>query len=161
MSGLYLSIGGNQGDRLAFLKSARQAISSEIGPVLKRSSVYETKAWGNESQGDFLNQVLKVSSQLSPQDCMTRILEIEKRLGRIREKKWAARCIDIDILYYAYKKKKGKKLTIPHPYIQDRMFILIPLVEIAPGFVHPIFRKTNTTLLKECADPLAVEIYKS
>ena len=153
---LYLLIGGNLGDRITNLKQAKELITKEIGQIQKQSSVYETQAWGNQDQPPFLNQAIKIESQLSALKTMEIILQIEKKMGRQRNQKYDPRIIDIDILFYNQEIINIHHLTVPHPEIQNRKFVLIPLNEIAPEYIHPIFKKTVNQLLGECSDPLEV-----
>ena len=139
------------------LEKARTKISCHIGTVIQKSALYETAAWGKTNQPSFYNQVLEVKSSLSPEEILLAINTIEAELGRVRKEKWGERIIDIDILYYGKKLINSDQLTIPHPGIPDRRFTLVPLVEIAPSFVHPTQKKTNQQLLNECIDPLEVE----
>ena len=162
---IFLLLGGNIGNRQNNILKAKDSISLQIGEIEVGSSIYQTAAWGVENQPFFLNQVIQISSSLSPQRILAQIGEIEKKLGRKRYQKWYSRTIDIDILYYGNQILEEeeellthkKELKIPHPFLHQRRFTLIPLVEIAPEFVHPVFYKTNFELLKECTDNLPVE----
>ena len=156
MKGIYLLLGSNLGDSLAMLNKAKDLIASEIGQVINLSSIYSTKAWGVEDQADFLNQVLEVDSVLSPVEFLTRANEIEKKLGRVRHVKWHSRIIDIDILYFGSEIIKTEKLTIPHPENENRSFVLVPMAEIAPEFIHPELRLSQQQLLDKCRDGLGV-----
>jgi 2-amino-4-hydroxy-6-hydroxymethyldihydropteridine diphosphokinase len=163
---VFLLLGGNLGDRQQNISEATKFISLQIGSIEKKSSLYQTAAWGVENQPAFLNQVIQIFSLLSPQEILTQIEEIEKKLGRKRYQKWYARTIDVDILYYGNEileekenlNNGNKNLKIPHPFLHERRFTLVPLVEIAPNFVHPIFEKTNSELLESCLDKLPVDI---
>jgi len=161
VASVYLLLGGNQGNREYFLAEAIQQISQLAGKVLKKSAVYETAAWGLEDQASFLNQVIQVSTSLSPLALLTQLNLIEQALGRVREIKWAARVIDLDILYYDDLVLQTEKLSIPHPHLHERRFTLVPLVELAADFVHPVFRLSNQDLLATCPDDLEVRIFKS
>lgn len=154
----YIGLGSNLGDRKANLTLAVELISVRIGAILKQSSVYETRAWGNTSQPDFFNQVILVSTKLSATECLTQLAEIEKNLGRIRTERWGPRSIDLDLLYYNKKIINTPDLIVPHPGIADRKFVLIPLVEISKDFVHPLLNKSNQQLLTECQDQLEVKL---
>jgi 2-amino-4-hydroxy-6-hydroxymethyldihydropteridine diphosphokinase len=114
-----------------------------------------------EDQPIFLNQVIAVETKLSAQRVLQDILKIELVLGRIRGQRWGSRVIDIDILYYNNDIIHSEDLQVPHPYIQERNFTLIPLAEIAADYIHPIFKKTNKELLDESKDPLKVNISKN
>jgi 2-amino-4-hydroxy-6-hydroxymethyldihydropteridine diphosphokinase len=154
-----LLLGGNQGDRLQYLAEARRQLKARAGSIEKKSAVYETAAWGLEDQPAFLNQVLLLETSLPPQALLEEINRIEKNLGRVRAVKWDARVIDIDILYFDDLVVETPRLQLPHPHLQDRRFTLLPLVEIAPDWIHPLFQKTNRQLLAECPDPLEVKVY--
>jgi 2-amino-4-hydroxy-6-hydroxymethyldihydropteridine diphosphokinase len=160
MPDTFLLLGSNQGNREHFLNEASVQLSNRVGRITRKSSIYETAAWGLEDQAAFLNQVLKVSTILSPENILTQIHKIEKELGRERIIKWGSRVIDIDILYYDDLVVQSPGLVIPHPHLQERRFTLMPLAEIAPTYVHPVFRKTNQALLEECPDNLPVAIYQ-
>ena len=157
MKGVYLLLGSNLGDSQATLQSARRHIKSRIGEIVKSSSVYLTKAWGIENQPDFLNQVLEVETSRDPLFLLHTILDIEKKLGRVRYKKWHSRIIDIDILYYGSEIIDLPQLIIPHPENQNRNFVLAPMAEIAPDFIHPKLGITQRQLLERSTDTLKVE----
>jgi 2-amino-4-hydroxy-6-hydroxymethyldihydropteridine diphosphokinase len=157
MNKTYLLTGGNEGDRILHMQQARTNIELICGRVLQISSLYETAPWGNANQSDFLNQVLLVDTELSPESLLKAILSIEENLGRRRTVKNAPRTIDIDILFYDRLVMKEPGLIIPHPRIADRRFVLEPLNEISPGLLHPLLKKTIHQLLQECTDELAVK----
>ena len=156
MNEVYLLTGGNIGDRLRYLSGARTEINIRCGTILLESSVYETAAWGNEEQQPFLNQVLKVQTEQTAGQILRTILQIEEELGRKRSLKYAPRTIDIDILFFNNDVIQQPGLSIPHPQIQNRRFVLVPLNEIAPAKMHPVLNKTIAQLLSECPDLLAV-----
>ncbi|WP_199538127.1 2-amino-4-hydroxy-6-hydroxymethyldihydropteridine diphosphokinase [Emticicia sp. C21] len=149
---VYLGLGSNLGNRQENLGLACLRISESIGAIVAQSSIYETAAWGLTEQNDFLNQVICVATDYEAPEVLAMILAVEQSMGRIREVKWGARIIDIDILYYNDAIIKLDNLAIPHPFIQDRRFVLAPLAEVASDFVHPILQQTNGTLLANCAD---------
>ena len=157
---IYLHTGTNVGDREANLKRANERIMEEIGPIEKASRVYRTKAWGITDQPDFLNQALLVSTHLSPFELLEKIQDIERRMGRAREIKWGERIIDIDILFYNDEIIDTENLTIPHPYLHYRNFVLLPLMDIAPGLLHPGFGLTVAELYANSEDKLLVEVVK-
>jgi len=156
MNQSFILTGGNQGDRLQNLARASAEIE-KLGRVLAISSIYETAAWGKTDQPDFLNQVIQLETGLSPQQLMHSLLEIESNMGRKRLEKYDPRTIDLDILYYEDEIIDEPGLMIPHPRIQLRRFVLEPLYEIAPSFLHPVFHKTTYQLLLDCPDPLPVK----
>ena len=159
MNDAYLLIGGNIGDRMSFLHKSIESIELSCGKIIKKSMVYETQAWGKTDQDPFLNQVLKISTELSPMELLNKLLEVEKQLGRIRDEKYGARTIDIDVLYFGDEIISEPTLTIPHPRISERRFVLIPLAEIAENFIDPIHQQSIETLLKNCKDKLEVSVY--
>jgi 2-amino-4-hydroxy-6-hydroxymethyldihydropteridine diphosphokinase len=156
MNKVYLLIGGNIGNRMANLHLATTHVVKDIGALIKSSSIYETEAWGPIEQPLFLNQVLVVETELSPTALLNHLLLIEQLMGRNRDIPMGPRTIDIDILYYNNEIINSPMLTIPHPRISERNFVLLPLTEIAPDFLHPVLHKNNALLLKECGDSLAV-----
>lgn len=151
-------LGSNLGSRQEFMQQAAQHISIEVGHIIKHSSYYETKAWGNETQPDFLNQVLVCETIHSPIEVLTDCLSIEKKLGRDRKEKWGSRTIDIDILYFGNEILATPQLKIPHPFLHERRFTLVPLVEVLPDFIHPVFNFSNKQLLDRCRDLLEVTV---
>lgn len=153
----YILLGSNQGQRKQYLKKATAAIQQRCGSLVKASALYETAAWGNTQQASFLNQVIIIRTWLSPDELMQQLLNIELELGRIRTEKYGPRTIDLDILFYNNLVYHSPKVTLPHPAIQDRRFVLIPLAELGERKMHPVYRKTIGTLLKECADLLPVK----
>ncbi|MCO6488488.1 MAG: 2-amino-4-hydroxy-6-hydroxymethyldihydropteridine diphosphokinase [Phaeodactylibacter sp.] len=157
---VYLHTGTNLGNRESNLLRANEWIGREIGPIGEASKVYRTKAWGITDQPDFLNQALRVSTHLPPFQLLERIQAIERRMGRVREVKWGERIIDIDILFYNNEVIDTETLTIPHPYLHYRNFVLLPLMDIAPGLVHPVFGLTIAELYARSEDTLAVEVVK-
>jgi len=153
---IYLAIGTNIGNRAANLELAISSIQASVGVVELQSSIYQTAAWGLENQADFYNQVICVKTELEPIVLLEECQEIEKTMGRVRKENWGPRVIDIDVLFFNDKTIKNTRLTIPHPYLQDRNFVLVPLCEIAEDWIHPIFQKKIVTLLEECQDELEV-----
>jgi 2-amino-4-hydroxy-6-hydroxymethyldihydropteridine diphosphokinase len=149
---LFLSLGGNLGNTREIFEGAYPLIEKKLGKISVYSSIYQTEAWGPIPQADFLNQVILVSTTLAPQACLTEMLAIEKEFGRERKERWGPRTLDLDILYYSDVIIAEADLTVPHPRIAERKFILTPLVEIAPLFEDPVLRKSMMSLLENCSD---------
>ena len=145
------------GDSQAQLKKAKSLIKKQAGKISRESSLYSTAAWGNTEQPDFLNQVIVITTKLEPKILLENILQIEKSMGRIRTIKNAPRMIDIDILFYEKDIVNEQNLQIPHPLIQERNFVLYPMNELSPQFVHPVFKKSVHQLLISCKDKLIVK----
>jgi len=157
MNTAILLIGGNLGNRPLLLQQAVQLIEQQAGKVVKLSGLYETAPWGNVQQPDYLNQALQISTPLPPLPLLHTLLNIEREIGRIRQQKWGARVIDIDIIFYNDEVISLPELKIPHPRMQNRQFVLVPLNEILPDWVHPIFQQTVHALLAACDDELPVK----
>ena len=157
MNKTYLLLGSNMGDSQRQLVKATRLIEKKIGRVIRCSRIYCTAAWGKTDQPDFMNQVIVAETGLPAIRLMQEILLIEKQMGRVRTEKNAPRIIDIDILYYNKEIIRKKDLVVPHPAIQLRRFVLVPLNELAPNFIHPVWKKTNHQLLINCSDVLAVK----
>lgn len=152
MTQLFLSLGGNLGNTREIFEGAYPLIEKKIGKISVYSSIYQTEAWGPILQADFLNQVLLVNTSLKAEACLAEMLEIEREFGRERKERWGPRTLDLDILYYGDQVIAESDLSIPHPRIAERKFILTPLAEIAPTFTDPASRKTMVALLEECTD---------
>lgn len=149
---LFLSLGGNLGNTREIFEGAYPLIEKKIGKISVYSSIYQTEAWGPIPQADFLNQVLLVSTELKPEACLTVLLEIEREFARERKERWGPRTLDLDILFYEDVILAESDLSIPHPRIAERKFILTPLAEIAPQFKDPISGKSMISLLENCSD---------
>lgn len=157
MNKVYLSLGSNKGDRYNILKNALCMISERTGCIILKSGIYETEPWGYESENYFFNQCILVETGLNPMNVLYEISDIERSNGRKRYgKKFTDRVLDIDMLYFNHDCIIIKNLIIPHPLLHKRKFVLIPLCEIAPDFVHPLLKKRTDQLLKECDDELIV-----
>ena len=151
MSKIYLSIGSNKGNRYSQIKEALKLIREDLGEIISISKIYETKSWGFESE-KFLNLCIAIKSELSPDKLLFSINNIEEKIGRKRDSKiMKSREMDIDIIFYSNKTVNQKELIIPHPKLQLRNFVLVPLSEIASDFVHPILLKSVKELL-ECSN---------
>ena len=152
MNNAYLLIGGNLGDRLANLNNAKIEIELHCGKILSSSAIYETAAWGFTEQPPFFNQALQVETALSATELMQQLLSIELSLGRERLLPLGPRSIDLDIIYFNNEIIQTDVVTIPHPRMEQRNFVIIPLNEIAPNYLHPILNLPTSTLLKQCKD---------
>ena len=159
MNEVYLQLGSNIGERLDNLNQSIKIITERIGNVLEKSSVYESTPWGVENQRNFLNQVIFVKSNFDPYTILDLVLQIEKDMGRVRIEKWGERIIDIDILFIDDFIIESENLCIPHEFIAKRKFVLQPMCEIAPDFIHPKLNKTISQLLEECIDEEKVNVY--
>ena len=160
MNIVFLGIGTNLGDRERNLGQAVENIEEYIGHVLKSSSVYETEPWGFQTSDKFLNMVVKVETQLIPSALLERILMIENLAGRVRgSERYSSRLIDIDIILYEAMIVDEESLKIPHPLLQERRFVLVPLCELAPYVIHPVLQKTFAELLEICEDSSEVKKY--
>ncbi|MBI2758042.1 MAG: 2-amino-4-hydroxy-6-hydroxymethyldihydropteridine diphosphokinase [Chloroflexi bacterium] len=146
MPTVYLALGTNLGDRLANLNTAIDLLSRST--VLgQRSSIYETPPWGYTDQPAFLNMAVKCETDLDAESLLKRLKQVEVQVGREQSFRWGPRQIDIDILFYDDLVLESESLTIPHPRLHERAFVLVPLADIAPDYVHPVFKKTVTELL--------------
>jgi len=143
---IYVALGTNLGDREANLANARESLPSEMR-VVQTSSIYVTPPWGYEDQPDFLNQVLETRSTLEPIPLLAHLKSIEEQMGRLKTFRNGPRLIDLDILFYGQRVVDEPELQIPHPRLQERAFVLVPLNEIAPDFIHPMLAVKVQTLL--------------
>ena len=159
MSLVYLILGGNRGNRLEIFSGAINLLTSKIGPKIAISSVYESESWGFESEL-FLNQVIILKTQLSPVDVLSHTQQIEVQLGRVRTSEgYEPRTLDIDLLYYDSLVINSPDLTIPHPRISERKFVLVPLAEIAPDLKDPVTGITIEEMLQKCTDNSKVWLF--
>lgn len=151
--------GSNSGDRQALITQAIRKLS-EAGRIVASSSFYETEPWGFECREHFLNQITVFETALSPEKFLETCLDTEKQLGRIRTTdgpRYSSRPIDIDLLFCDSRILNTSALTLPHPRMCERNFVLVPLAEIIPDFVHPVLGKSIATLLEESPDRLQVK----
>lgn len=168
MPTIYLSIGSNRGDRLRYLEESGKQIEAEGIHVVRCSPVYETAPWGFRTDELFLNQTLEVESNLPPEVFHEILLQIEQRLGRKRVdpvpgagKNYTSRTIDIDILFYGEEIIETPALQVPHPRIPERRFVLEPMADIAPDFIHPVSKQSMKSMLQACNDAMQVTIFCS
>jgi 2-amino-4-hydroxy-6-hydroxymethyldihydropteridine diphosphokinase len=153
MNQAFVLLGGNQGDVASTFERARQMIASRAGKITACSSLYQSQAWGFESDDPFLNQVLEVASGHHAPGLMRELLQIEEDLGRMRkEGVMSSRTIDIDLLFFNQEVIDQPGLQVPHPRLHLRRFTLLPLAELAPELIHPIMGKTIEQLLESCPD---------
>jgi 2-amino-4-hydroxy-6-hydroxymethyldihydropteridine diphosphokinase len=157
MANTYILLGSNLGESKNHISDAISAITSDIGLVTAKSSLYQTAAWGKTDQPDFINQVIEVKTELDPSRLLESVLLIEKKLGRERYEKWGSRIIDIDVLFYDNEIVCLPNLTIPHPYLHLRRFTLLPLNELNSDFIHPVLKESISHLLFKLDDNLFVE----
>lgn len=158
MSGIYLLLGTNLGEKAHNLQVAKEFLTARAVIVKKESKIYETAAWGLEAQPSFFNQVVEVDCPFTAQKLLEVINDIEVNMGRKRFEKWGERLIDIDILYFGDLVINQEDLKVPHTELHNRRFTLVPLVEINAQFVNPLLNKTNAELLEICPDHLQVEV---
>ncbi|GAB2996991.1 2-amino-4-hydroxy-6-hydroxymethyldihydropteridine diphosphokinase [Cyclobacterium sediminis] len=159
MHQVVLGLGGNMGDRLSLLDKASKLLVQKMN-LEKASSIYHTAAWGGNSQGAYLNQVLVLNTSMKAEECLNFIQQIEKQLGRKREVKWGDRTMDIDILYFDNEIINTERLKVPHPQMTLRNFVLVPLVEVLPDYIHPEFGKSSVELMQACEDKLKVKAWQ-
>ena len=153
-----LSLGSNQGNRLENIERCIDNLHNEIGTVIRVSKLYETPSWGFESD-KFYNCAVIMNTHKSAHQILEECLLLEESLGRIRSESegYQARIIDIDVIAFDEEIIISEKLQVPHPEMQNRRFALMPLAEIAPGIIHPVFNRSIKELLKECPDDLEVK----
>ena len=162
MAIVYLSLGSNLGDRLGYLQQATSLISAlDDVNVVATSSFYESEPWQMSSENWFVNAIIQITTSLSPEDLLAECKRIEAQLGRKRipAKGYTDRTIDIDILFYDNLIMNNEYLTLPHRFFHKRAFLLVPMLEIAQDFVHPLFNKTVTELYEELENPEMVMLY--
>jgi len=158
MIAAFLCLGGNIGDRLAFIRESKRLIVGTCGSIIQESAIYETKAWGNSNTPDYYNQCIELETKLEAEALLHEILAVERELGRIRTGvRNESRPIDIDILLFNDANIRTSECEIPHPRMHLRLFVLKPLSEIASGKIHPVLNKSINQLLSDCEDPLEVK----
>lgn len=161
MKHVYLMIGGNLGDKLMNIKQCIQKLSLHFEKIIYQSNIYETEAWGSDyPQPNHLNQIIVFTTNKNPNDILEILIKIETEFGRIRKDKNGPRIIDIDILFIDQEIVLSKELIVPQKHIEERNFVLIPMNEINPNFIHPLIGKTINELLNNCKDSKKVWLYK-
>jgi 2-amino-4-hydroxy-6-hydroxymethyldihydropteridine diphosphokinase len=158
---IILHLGSNVGDRAKYLSAAQLELERSVLSLHRSSDIYETGAWGNRNQAAFLNQAHTGETTYSPFSLMRECKKIEHFLGRRKREKWGPREIDIDIIFYGSSIFGTSELTIPHPHLEQRRFVLLPIKSIAPKFRHPVSGQTIEDLLDQCDDSLHISIYNS
>ena len=163
MTLVYLSLGSNKGDKVNFIHQATSLIAnSDNIKLVRASTLYESEPWGEKNQDWFVNACLEVKTTLSPQEFLAKIQNIEIKLGRTKDentKKWSEREIDIDIIFWGNEIINDENLKIPHPYAHKRAFVLVPLLELVPDFVHPVIKKSLLEIHSEMDNPEDVYLY--
>jgi 2-amino-4-hydroxy-6-hydroxymethyldihydropteridine diphosphokinase len=164
---VFIGIGSNEGNKISNIKSAIDLINLIIDcNVDKISSLYESTPYGDIEQDNFLNAVIKISTKLNPQELFIELKKIEQKLGRIVREKWGPREIDLDILFFNDLIISDEIITLPHKGIIYRDFVLVPLIEIEPDFIHPVFKKNITdfvldlktkNIINKLSEPLFTE----
>jgi 2-amino-4-hydroxy-6-hydroxymethyldihydropteridine diphosphokinase len=155
---VFLLTGSNIEPRAKYLALADKEIEANVGKIICRSSIYESEPWGFKAETPFLNQVLVLITELTPFEILIKIHILENQLGRLRKgKAYVSRTIDVDILYVDDEIIQTEELKIPHPRLHERKFTLLPLAEIAGGFMHPILKNTNNELLQKVNDQSRVQ----
>jgi len=155
---IIILLGSNLGDRLANLQQAITSIAS-FSTILQQSNIYQTAAWGNTDQADFLNQAIEIQTNQTAENLMHALLAIESQMGRVRLQKWEPRIIDLDIIFYESAIHTTDFIQIPHPEMQNRAFVLKPLLDLIPNFEHPILKQTISQLWEKCPDQLEVSLF--
>jgi len=154
---VHLLLGSNLGNREKLIDDALNLLAERVGTIQLKSSIYETAAWGKIDQPSFLNVAVAIHTVLQPLQLLETVLKIESDLGRVRHEKWGSRMIDIDIIFYGEEIINIEdKLHIPHPELQNRKFVLLPMAEIAAYFIHPVLGQTISELLTNLTDELTV-----
>lgn len=153
---IFIGLGSNLGDRKQQLEDAIRELDACGVHTVRRSSIYETEPFGIKDQPDFLNMVIAVETEMSPEALLDTCLAVETKLGRVRRRYWGERTIDIDLLTYHNEVRRTPRLRLPHMYLAMRRFVLLPLAEIA-GKEKIQYGKTAEELLRSCRDTGAVK----
>jgi len=160
MNRVILLLGSNLSDRVLMLAKARNQIQNLIGEIIKESHIYESDPWGFESDKAFLNQTLIIETRLSPIEILQKIKVLEKKMGRVKKSEnYESRTIDVDILFCNDEIINLPHLIVPHPQLHKRKFTMVPLAEMEPMFIHPVFNKSMLDLLNDCLDNSEVKVH--
>jgi 2-amino-4-hydroxy-6-hydroxymethyldihydropteridine diphosphokinase len=154
----YIGIGSNVGNKARQCeRGVSELLKLDRHRLLRRSSLYKTQPIGHIAQDWFINLVIKLETEMDASTLFCSLKEIESRLGRVKTLRWGPRAIDLDILFFNDHQIQTDDLTVPHPLIQDRQFVLVPLAEIDPDFTHPVLKKTVKELLERLKEDQGVE----
>lgn len=143
---VFVGLGSNLGDREGFLERARSFLGLRVGRIVRVSSIIQTAPWGGIPQPDYLNQVVWLQTKMKPEPLMRCLLSFELECGRVREQRWGARTLDLDMLYYGNFIIHNELLQVPHPRLHERSFVMESLLEIAPRWHHPVLKKRHLNL---------------
>lgn len=149
MNKVYIAFGSNLGDSMKIIDKALNLIENNGMNIIKKSKIYETKPYGYTNQPNFINGVILVDTEMGCRKILEKLLSIEEELGRVREIHWGPRVIDLDIIFYNNEIYNEENLIVPHPDMQNRDFVLKPMNDICPEYVHPILLRSIGELLKE------------
>lgn len=158
----YLCLGSNTREKFKLIEQAVSLINlADNIKLIRSTALYETEPWGLKNQNWFLNMAMEIKTSLSPQDLLMKCQNIEKMLGRNRQKevRWGERTIDIDIIFYDKETMESQVLTVPHKYMHKRAFVLVPLLELIPDFVHPVLNKSVSELYDDLEEVEDVYLY--
>ncbi len=162
MAIVYLCLGSNKPEKVSFVQQATNLLSCDnLIKIIRTSTLYETEPWGNKNQDWFVNAVIEAKTNLTPDELLQLCQGVEGHLGRNRdeEEHWGERPIDIDILFYGDIILDSEDLKIPHPRMHERAFVLVPLLELIPDFIHPVCNKTMLELHDDLENPESVFLY--
>ncbi len=161
MATVYLSIGSNLGDRIKNMDAALEEINASVGRIERMSKIYETEPWGFDCPNWFLNMAIRIKTHFDPLGLLAKLKETEKHLKRQPKttEGYQSRTIDLDIIFYDNKIIELDVLTIPHKHMHKRNFVLFPMSDIAPDFIHPVLKKTIRELTENCKDETKIKRY--
>ena len=155
-----IGIGGNIEPRIEYLEKAILWVESLVGKVVRKSKLYESEPWGGVGQAQFLNQVLIIETELNPLEVLQYLKKIESLLGRVEGERWGPRNIDLDLLFLEREVFHSSELLLPHPRLHERNFVLLPLQEVLPEWVHPTYQMNVPDLLRYCRDEGLITLYR-